>query len=43
MLTLTRRTGEDDGLPRLDRPDIAIVDVIMHAPERVEVRRRNPT
>lgn len=41
-LVVTRRIGEDDGLPRLDRQDLAIVDVITHAPERVEVRRRNP-
>lgn len=41
-LVVTRRDGEDDGLPRLDRPDLAIVDVITHEPERVEVRRRNP-
>jgi len=41
-LVVTHRAGVDDGLPRLDRPDLAIVDVITHAPERVEVRRRHP-
>jgi hypothetical protein len=41
-LVVTRRAGEGDGLPQLDRSDLAIVDVITHEPERVEVRRRNP-
>ena len=40
-LVVMRRAGEDEGLPRLDRPDIAIVDVITHEPDRVEVRRRD--
>lgn len=41
-LVVVRRAGEDEGLPRLDRPDLAIVDVIAHEPERLEIRRRNP-
>ncbi len=41
-LVVVRRAGEDEGLPRLDRPDIAIVDVTVEEPDRVEVKRRNP-